>query len=98
MPGNEAANDVVDVENRSIELLRFSVLVHPAQDVGYNVRLPGDMVNGKIELLESVQPSNLAGGRFCHGLEVFERGAVGVDDDLESVQVVSPLRARFHDG
>ena len=79
--GNEASDDVVDWEDGSKEFLGLAVLVHPAQNVGYDVRLPGDMVNGKIELLESVQPSNLAGGRFCHGLEVLQRGAVGVYND-----------------
>ena len=55
------------------------------------------MVNGEIEFLKSVQPPDLAMGRFCHGLEVLERGAVGVDNDWESVQVVPPLGGRFHE-
>ena len=94
--GNETPDDVGDREDGSKEFILLPILVHRAQDVGYDVRLPGDVVNGKIELLESVQPSNLAGGRFCHGLEVLQRGAVGVDDDWESVQVVPPLGNRFH--
>ena len=54
-------------------------------------------MNGEVEFLESVQPPNLAGGRFCHCLEVLQRGTVGVDDDWESVQVVPPLGGRFHE-
>ena len=30
-------------------------------------------------------------------MEVLQRGAVGVDDDWESVQLVSPLGGRFHE-
>ena len=95
--GNEAANDVGDRKYRSIEFFGLPILVHSAQDIRHNVRLPRDMVNGKIEFLESVQPSDLAGGRFCHCLEVLECRAVGVDDELESEQVVSPLGGRFHE-
>ena len=83
--GDEATNNVGDREYRYIEFLGLPVLMHSTQDFRNNVRLHGDVVNGKIELLESVEPSDLAGRRFCHGLEVFERGAVGVDDDLESM-------------
>ena len=72
--------------------------MHPAQDVGYDVRLSRNVVDGKVELLESVLPSNLTGGRFGHSLEVLQCGAVGVDDDWESVQVVSPFGSRFHEG
>ena len=72
--------------------------MHPAQDVHNNVRLPGNVVNGKVEFLKSVQPPNLAGGRLSHGLEVLQRGTVGVDDDWESAQVVPPLVGRFHKG
>jgi len=60
--GDEAANDIGDREHGSIEFFRLSFIVHPAQDVRNNVRLPGNVVNGKIELLKSVQPSDLAGG------------------------------------
>ena len=66
--GDETSNDVVDHEDVSIELLRFSVFVHSAQDVYHDVRFPRDVVNGKVEFLESVQPSDLAGGRLGHGL------------------------------
>ena len=30
-------------------------------------------------------------------MKVLQRGAVGVDNDWESVQVVSPLGGRFHE-
>ena len=72
--------------------------MHSTQDICYDVCLPRDVVNGKIEFLESVQPPDLAGRWLGHGLEVLHGRAVGVDDDWKSVQIVSPLGGRFHEG
>ena len=49
--GDETSNDVVDREDVSIELLRFSVFVHSAQDVYHDVRFPRDVMNGEVEFL-----------------------------------------------
>ena len=55
--------------------------MHSTQDVCYDVCLPRDVVNGKIEFLESVQPADLAGGRLGHGLEVLQCESVGGNYD-----------------
>ena len=52
--GDEATDNVRDWEDGSKEFFWLPILVHPAQDVGYDVRLSGDVVDGKVELLESV--------------------------------------------
>ena len=58
--GNKPPNDVVDWEDGFVELFAFSVFVHSAQDVRDDDRLSWDVVNVKVEFLESVQPSDLA--------------------------------------
>ena len=93
----KASNNIGHLEDVSIELFGFSVFVHSGQNVCHNVCLPRHVVNGKIEFLESVQPSDLAGGRFDHGSDLFQRGAVGVDDDRQPVQIMTPLGGRFHE-
>ena len=96
--GNKASNGVGDLENRSIEFFGLSVLVHSAQAIRHNVCLPQNVLDDKIGFLKSVKSHDLAGGRFCHGLEVLQRRSVSVDYNRESVQVVPPLGGRFHEG
>ena len=71
--------------------------MHSAQDVRHDVCFSVDVVNGKVEFVESVQPSDLVGGRLGHGLEVLQCRAVGVHDDWQPMQVMSPLGGRFHE-
>ena len=95
--GYETSNDVGVRDDGSVELFRFSVFVHLTQDVCDDVRLPWDVVNGKIEFLKSVQPPDLAVGRLVHGLEILQCGSVGIDNDWQSVQIMSPFGGRFHE-
>ena len=57
--------------------------MHSTRDICYDVCLPRDVVNGNVIFLESVQPSDLAGGRLGHGLEVLQCRADGIHDDWQ---------------
>ena len=52
--GYEASDDVGDRDGGSVELFGVSILVQSTQDVCHDVRLPRNVVNRKIEFLESV--------------------------------------------
>ena len=95
--GNEAPSDVEDRDDRSVELFGFAVFVHSTQDIRDDVCFSWYVMKGKVEFLESVQPSDLAGGRFGHCLDVLQCRAVGIHDDWQPMQVMSPLCGLFHE-